>query len=176
MGQSEGETIAMSVTAPTDKTLYAEDLAPGTTFELGTYAITLEEITEFARQWDPQAIHLDEVAAAAGHFGGIIASGLHSMAISQRLAVDHTVRNWAFIAGRSLDDVQLPSPIRPGAVVSGRLQVGAVEPKGPGRALVSYVCSLHHGETLALSYRASAYVSSREEPERDTTAGVDHDI
>ncbi|WP_420842188.1 MaoC/PaaZ C-terminal domain-containing protein [Glutamicibacter nicotianae] len=36
---------------------------------------------EFAVQWDPQRFHIDEEFAQQGHFGGIIASGIHSLAI-----------------------------------------------------------------------------------------------
>ncbi|WP_442903512.1 MaoC/PaaZ C-terminal domain-containing protein [Glutamicibacter sp. HZAU] len=32
-------------------------------------------------QWDPQRFHTDEEFAQQGHFGGIIASGIHSLAI-----------------------------------------------------------------------------------------------
>ncbi|WP_145726698.1 MaoC/PaaZ C-terminal domain-containing protein [Nocardioides sp. J9] len=109
---------------------YAEDLEPGTTYDLGTYEVTAEEIVDFATQWDPQDFHVDEEAARHGAFGGLIGSGLHSMAILQRLAVTRVLRGWSLIAGRSVSDVQMTSPLRPGMTVHGVLEV---EDRGRGR-------------------------------------------
>ena len=38
------------------------------------------EIVDFARRYDPQPFHIDPAAARASHFGGLIASGIHSLA------------------------------------------------------------------------------------------------
>ncbi|MBB0992410.1 hypothetical protein G6009_13545 [Dietzia sp. SLG510A3-30A2] len=66
---------------------YADDLEPGQLIPLGSYTITEEEIVTYARQWDPVFIHTDPTAAATTPLGGVIASGLHTLAIYQRLAV-----------------------------------------------------------------------------------------
>jgi acyl dehydratase len=68
--------------------LYAEDLAVGQRFQLGTYTIGEAELLEFARKYDPVPIHTDPDAAAAGPFGGLIASGFNTIAIYQRLVVE----------------------------------------------------------------------------------------
>lgn len=134
---------------------------PGTTIELGSYLVTREEIVDFATQWDPQGFHVDEEIAAASPFGGLIASGLHSMAVFQRLAVDGAFSRWAMIAGRSIADVQMTSPMRPGMELTGRIHIDAVEPKGPGRALVHKTCTLLAGETPVIAFRGSSYVRTR---------------
>ena len=141
--------------------LYADDLHVGDNFDLGTHHVTLEEIVEFASRWDPQGFHIDEATAAAGMFGGIIASGIHSMAIFQRLAVTAQYDRWAVIAGRTLQDVQLLSPVRPDMTLRGRIRIEAVEPRGTGRALVHQACSLLHEDVVVLSYRGSVYVRTR---------------
>ena len=46
-----------------------------------------EEIVDFASRWDPQPFHVDDEWARDGVFGEVIASGVHSFAIFQRLAV-----------------------------------------------------------------------------------------
>ena len=94
----------------------AEDLAVGDVVTLGTHEVTDVEILEFARSWDPQWFHLDVDAAAAGPYGGLIASGLHTMAIYQRLYVDST--QWAAIAGRGLPEVRFLRPEFIGALTS----------------------------------------------------------
>jgi len=141
--------------------LFAEDLEVGSTIQLGTYQVTREEIIAFATDWDPQGFHVDEEIADAGAFGGLIASGIHSMAIFQRLAVDGAFASWALIAGRSIEDVQMTAPVRPGAELTGRIHIDAVEHRGTGRALVTKSCVLLHGDVPVLSFRGTSYVRTR---------------
>lgn len=105
--------------------LYAEDLSEGQTFQLGSYTITEEEILEFAGKYDPVFIHVDPEAAAAGPFGGLIASGFNTMAIYQRLAVGGIWSKIAGIVGRSFE-IRLPNPVRPGATITGSSEVQKV--------------------------------------------------
>jgi len=57
---------------------YFEDLVVGSETEFGAYAVTREEVIEFARKYDPQPFHLSDEAAAKTHFGRIAASGWHT--------------------------------------------------------------------------------------------------
>lgn len=58
-----------------------EDRQLGETYSLGTHTFTRDDIVAFARQFDPQAFHLDEAAGKASLFGGLSASGWHTTAI-----------------------------------------------------------------------------------------------
>lgn len=102
--------------------LYAEDLAEGQKFQLGTYTISEAEIIEFAKKYDPIPIHTDPVAAEAGPFGGLIASGFNTLAIYQRLVVEAVWTKVAGIVGRSLE-IRLSGPLRPGSTVTGESEV-----------------------------------------------------
>ncbi|WP_407169911.1 MaoC/PaaZ C-terminal domain-containing protein [Bradyrhizobium sp. ORS 111] len=102
--------------------LYAEDLTEGQIFQLGTYTIDEAEILEFARKYDPVPIHADPTAAAAGPFGGLIASGFNTIAIYQRLVVEAIWTKVAGIVGRSLE-IRLPRPVRSGATLTGQSQI-----------------------------------------------------
>lgn len=144
----------------TQPTMYAEDLVTGVTHDLGTYTPSAEEVDAFARQWDPQGFHIDEDIAAAGHFGGIIASGLHTMAIAQRLMVTGLMGDVAVIAGRSLD-IQMTSPVRPGMTLRGELEFTSVDFRSPERALIHQCVTLTHEETTVLTYRGTAYIRRR---------------
>jgi acyl dehydratase len=141
--------------------VFADDLVVGSVFDLGSHSVTAEEIVAFATQWDPQGFHVDEEIARAGAFGGLIASGLHSMAIFQRLAVDGAFSHWALIAGRSISDVQMTSPVRPGMELTGRITIAAVEARGPERSLVSKSCELLHEGTPVISFQGSSYIARR---------------
>lgn len=115
--------------------LFAEDLTEGDEFDLGTYRVGLDEILGFARQWDPQVFHVDESAAAEGFFGEVIASGVHTIAIYQRLAVLGAYGRWAVIAGRRVT-AELPAPVTPGLTVAGTLWIDRITTTRPDRSMV----------------------------------------
>ena len=55
--------------------IYLEDLTIGRTFVSEQYLLDAEQITGFARQYDPQPFHMSEEAAENMFFQGLAASG-----------------------------------------------------------------------------------------------------
>lgn len=107
--------------------LYAEDLAArvGVLTSLGPATMTEAEIRAFAQRWDPLPIHVGD----GGPFGGVIASGLHTFAVFQRLAVDAAYCSWAVVAGRAIREMVLPQPVFPGDVLTGWVRVNGASPR-----------------------------------------------
>ena len=66
---------------------YLEDAKIGEQVEVGSFTFTADLIKDFARQFDPQAFHLDEEAGKMSLFGGLAASGWHITAIWMKLTV-----------------------------------------------------------------------------------------
>jgi acyl dehydratase len=126
----------------THPTIYADDLVVGQPVRFGTYQITRRGILEFAEQWDPQPIHVDPAAGAAGRFGEIIASGLHTFSIFNRLATLHVYPGWALIAGRRVS-VEYPSAVRPGMLLEGSITVTSVRPYSTRSSTVVKSGELH---------------------------------
>lgn len=103
-----------------DKGFFAEDAEPGRVRQLGTHELTDEEIVDFATRWDPQFFHVDaERSVSEGMFGGLIASGIHTVGIYQRLEVTSRTEPWHVIAGKGIEQLQFRRPVRPGDVLSG---------------------------------------------------------
>jgi acyl dehydratase len=98
--------------------LYFEDVKVGDTERFGRYEVTREEIIEYARQFDPQPFHLDEEAAKASPFGGLIASGWHTGAMLIRMLNDHSIPRAATSGALGFDDLKWVKPVRPGDVLS----------------------------------------------------------
>ncbi len=124
----------MTTTSPEDR-VYAEDLPVGETLELGSHTMTLDEMLDFARQWDPQDFHTDLEVGRSGHFGEVIASGLHTLGVFQRLSVAAAVGRWAVVAGRQIRELRFPAPVVAGDVLHASMTVQSVTPSRPGRAL-----------------------------------------
>ena len=144
-----------------DRLVYADDLVEGTIIDLGTYTVSREEIVEFACRWDPQPFHVDDEYARNGAFGEVIASGLHSFAIFQRLAVLGAYRDWAMIAGRTVRDIQLTGPVRPGMTLDATLVIGPVLLLRPDRAIVTKEGRLDHAGTRLFTVTKDAWVRRR---------------
>ena len=96
--------------------VYFEDLSVGRKFSSSTYTVSADEIRAFARQFDPQPFHVDEAAGRASIFGGIIASGWYTAAVTMRLAVQGGLPVARGTIGVSAD-IQWPHPVRPGDVL-----------------------------------------------------------
>lgn len=145
----------------TDQTLFADDLAAGDVFELGSYTVSTDELTGFAEQWDPQFFHVDGDAADRGLFGGLIASGIHTMAVFQRLSVAGFWARSATIAARGIREVRFVRPVRPGSTLSGRLVVEDVQHRD-GRSLVTVNGTLaEEAGDAVLEMSVDAYLARR---------------
>lgn len=124
--------------------IYAEDISVGEEFDLGSHHVTEAEIVDFATKWDPQFFHTEPDAARDSYFGSVIASGVHTLAVFQRLAVQSQYSQWHVIAGKKLHNVELRRPVRPGDVLHGRLVVERIEFDDRGRAEVHIRGRLHN--------------------------------
>jgi acyl dehydratase len=117
---------------------YFEDFAAGQVVELGSHAVTEEEILDFARQFDPQPFHVDPAAARESVFGGLIASGWHTGAMWMRLYVDSMLGNTSAQGSPGIEELRWLAPVRPGDTLSGRLTVLEATPsdRRPDRGTV----------------------------------------
>src|SRR4051812_18676093 len=96
---------------------YFEDYAVGQKFGSGTVTVTAERIKSFAREFDPQPFHTDEESARHTFFGGLVASGWHTAAMSMRLFVESDITPVGGSIGAGGSDLSWPRPTRPGDVL-----------------------------------------------------------
>ena len=93
---------------------YYEDFKIGDRFISGGMTVTEADIIAFARQWDPQPFHIDAEFARKWAYGGLIASGLHTMCMTLRLWLDLGILRACSMGSPGLGEVQFPRPVRPG--------------------------------------------------------------
>lgn len=113
---------------------YFEDLEEGDEFEYGEYTVSREEILEFANQYDPQPIHTDEEAAKDSMFGGLIASGIHTLGVATRLTALEFFDHVPNMGGSGLDTVRWHQPVYPGDELSVRMTVESKSEPDPDRS------------------------------------------
>lgn len=134
--------------------LYLEDLNVGDRFVSREYEMTLEEIQQFARQYDPQPFHLDpEQARQHPIFQGIAASGWHTSAVTMRLWTECFPVAGGLIGSET--SLRWPRPTRPGDRIHVEVEITAITPSRTknDRATVSYVTQTYnqHQDLLLIS-------------------------
>jgi acyl dehydratase len=108
---------------------YLEDFAVGQVFAADEeYEMTPERIHAYASEYDPQPIHLDPEVAKREMFGGIIASGWHSLSVTMRLIVHSNIFGGAPVVGVGVDRLRYLKPIRPGDRLRAQAEVIGVRP------------------------------------------------
>ncbi len=102
---------------------YFEDYTLGATDECGSVSVDQASMVAFAGEFDPQPFHVDPEAAAAGPFGGLIASGWHTAALVMRLLVENYLSAESSLGSPGLDEIRWPYPVRPGDTLRVRATV-----------------------------------------------------
>jgi acyl dehydratase len=90
-----------------------DDIEVGTTVRVGSYNVDADDIMSYARRWDPLPVHTDQAAAAQTMFGGLTASGSHTLAIRTLLMHRVPIQEGVIAAG-GWDEVRFHKPVRPG--------------------------------------------------------------
>lgn len=137
--------------------MFFDDLPVGYRFETGTQTLPRESITDFARQWDPQPFHIDADAAAASPYGGIIASGFHTLLTSFTQTLRADVWNEASMGSPGMTDIQWLRPVRPGDTLRTLAEVVASVPSTSrpdrGRTSIAYEV-LNQSDEVVMRYTA----------------------
>lgn len=103
---------------------YFEDLELGTVERFGSYAVTREEVIDFASRYDPQPFHLDDEAASHTFFGKVAASGWHTCAMFMAMMVEEMKRVGHMGMGSpGLDELRWHRPVYPGDTLSCEREV-----------------------------------------------------
>lgn len=103
--------------------MYFEDFEPGQRFSTASQVISQDDIIGFASQWDKQSFHLDPVAAESSIYGGLIASGFHTLLISFNLVVEAAIWTESSQGSPGMEDLRWLAPVRPGDTLTVDFEV-----------------------------------------------------
>ena len=129
-----------------------EDFTVGDVVETRGATVTESQILDFALVYDPQPFHIDSEAAAAGPFGGLIASGFQTIGLSFRLVLATGAFDGTSLGSGAMDEVRWLRPVRPGDTLRVRFEVVEVRPSRRGdRGTVrcAYATSNQRGEAVS---------------------------
>ncbi|MFM9935971.1 MAG: MaoC/PaaZ C-terminal domain-containing protein [Novosphingobium sp.] len=109
-----------------------EDLVVGEHRRSPSRTVTQDEIIAFGQLYDPQWFHSDVEAARGSHFGEVIASGIHVLAIWRQL--DHEINgDIDFVCGVGMDELRLKTALRAGDTVYVTSEITSLEPSHSGK-------------------------------------------
>jgi acyl dehydratase len=155
--------------------LYWEDFAEGQVIDCGRRHVSAEEIKQFAAEFDPQPMHLDEEAARATPAGGLIASGWHTCAILMRMIADGFLLEAASMGAPGVEEVRWLAPVRPGdeLIARGTVLTTRASRSRPELGFVSMLYEVFNATgTCVLTERCTQMLARRERAALARAAGA----
>ena len=144
--------------------LYLEDLAVGQIYRAGPLTLEAEEMLRFAREYDPQYFHTDPEAAKSSMFGGLIASGWLTAALTMRMLVGGGAPFADGVIGAG-GELAWPRPVRPGDSLRIESEVLKITPSRshPGRgAVISKTTTFNQKDEVVQTLTAKLIVFARD--------------
>ncbi|MBI4363125.1 MAG: MaoC family dehydratase N-terminal domain-containing protein [Euryarchaeota archaeon] len=118
--------------------LFFEEFQPGTKFTTPARTVTEADIVRFASiSGDYNPLHTDEETARRTPFGGRIAHGALTFAISTGLTDRLGVLQGTALGLVGIRDLRFPRAVKPGDTLHVEVEVVSAEPKKGGRGLVN---------------------------------------
>ncbi|SFL26446.1 Acyl dehydratase [Bradyrhizobium sp. NFR13] len=146
-------------------TLTFEDFKPGHFGTFGPRHITRDEIVAYAREYDPQPMHLDEDAANASMLKGLAGSGWHMCSLMMRMIYDGFLHKSASMGSPGVDQMRWLAPFRPGDDLT--LDVEVVEARAsqsrPTLGIVKFKFSMLNAKGQTISEMITPIMIGRRE-------------
>lgn len=130
-------------------TRWFEDIIIDEIFDLGSHTFEAKEIIRFGTAYDPQYFHTSPDLAPQSEFGGLVASGWHTVCVGHRKMVDALFAEETRLRGLGrepgvsgpspgVNEMVFKAPVRPGDTVTYKLSVTSKRPSDslPGWGLL----------------------------------------
>jgi len=96
-----------------NRVLYFEDFKRGDRFQSAPLEVSEALIVEFGRFYDAQIFHTDPQAAKETVYGGLIASGLQTIALTFKLFLETGALAGSSLGSPGLEAIRWKMPVRP---------------------------------------------------------------
>jgi acyl dehydratase len=143
---------------------YFEDFRPGEVLELPPVTVSADEIVEFASRYDPQPFHVDPEAAKASAFGGLVASGWHTVSLFMGSFVRSVLLDSASMGSPGVEEIRWLAPVRPGDQLRPRVRIEDARPSATraDRGTIVTFCEVFNQDgTLVMTLLARSFFGRR---------------
>lgn len=115
--------------------MYFDDFKTGDIFELKSVKIDRQKMIDFAAEYDPQQIHMNEEFGKASRYGDIIAPGIMSFMSVWAEFVRSDIIFDQFIAAQSFR-INWIAPVFSGETLTGKVTIGKLTARNPYNGIV----------------------------------------
>ncbi|NLY28370.1 MAG: MaoC family dehydratase [Alcaligenaceae bacterium] len=102
------------------------DLKPGMVFNHDPVRVEEDAMMEFSRVYDPQPFHIDRDRARESCWGGLIASGWYTCALTMRMAVDCVLADSDSFGSPGIERLRWIEPVRAGDTIRLEARIDTV--------------------------------------------------
>lgn len=125
--------------------MYFDDFNKGDTFKLKSVKIDRQKMLDFAKEYDPQQIHMDEEYGKASRYGDIIAPGIMSFMSVWAEFVRSDIIFDQFIAAQSFR-IKWIAPVFASDVLTGKVTIGKVTKRNAYNGIVEVNLAIYDEE------------------------------
>ncbi len=144
-------------------TRFLEDFQVGEVMETAPVTLHAGDIIEFARAYDPQTFHTDPEAAKSSPYGGLIASGLQTVAVAFGQFIRLGYFAESSLGGPATDDVDWLAPVRPDDELTTTVEVLEARPSKskPDRGIVRLKFTTTVGGSPVVRFISTTFLRRR---------------
>lgn len=148
---------------PASDSLTFEDFPPGPFGSFGPRHVTRDEIIAFAREYDPQPMHLDDEAAKASMLNGLSGSGWHLCSLVMRMMFDGFIHRTASLGSPGVNAMRWMAPMRPGDDLMLDIEIAEarVSRSRPETGIVTFKAQVRNAAGEALAEMTSPIIVRR---------------
>lgn len=143
---------------------YFEDYVPGAVHEFGSISVDEQEVIEFGRRYVPLSYHIDKEAARKSIYGGLIASGWQTAALTMRIYTENYLSHVANLGSPGGDELRWNKPVFPGDQLSVRATVMEARrsESRPDRGIVrTFIEVVNQNREVVMSMKMVNFVKCR---------------
>lgn len=138
-----------------------DNIEVGKVYKTKSYKVTKEKVIQYAKEFDPQYMHVDEEKAKEGRFKGIIASGLQTFSISMKLWIECDVFGDDIIAGAGMKNIKFLRPVYPDDELHAFVEVTQKAEKTNETGIVDLLLTTYnHKDEKVLEAELSALIKA----------------
>ena len=146
-----------------EPTYVFEDFRPGDVAEYGGWTVDRDDMLEFAREFDPQPMHVSDEAARGSMLGELIASGWYTAALLMRMNCDAFLLDSASLGSPGAESLEWRVPVKAGDRLSVRRKVLSARgvPGRPEAGLVKFDFEVSNQDGVVVMRQVSTKLIGR---------------
>ncbi len=144
--------------------LFFEDFEVGQVIETGTRTLDQEEIIEFGKKYAPVPYHTDPEAAKGSSFGGLVAAGYQTAAVTFGLFAQTGALADSGMGSPGVDSLRWKRPVKAGdtlRVLANVLELSPAEKEGGRDAVRIRYDTLNQQDEIVMTLTSLHFVRRR---------------